>query len=201
MLLTAKIKRFALILAGNLAVLILVSIGFAQSSVNDIDAYVKKLDSFSRIHKNAAIVAANVSVYRTMAADDWRVFNTQASFRSYAKKTDLYTTAFNWKQNGKVVKSEFGYSSPSGDWSQSVDNYFRPDGSLAKAASEMRTFVNNCVIKKSFYYDGSGRLISQSAKYFDVRTNRPKKPCEAMNSGDVTYYTSASKLPFAKLIP
>jgi hypothetical protein len=182
-------------------VFIVASIGFGQSSVRDIDAYANKLDSFSRLHKSAAITAADVSDYRTKSADDWRVFKTQAAFRSYTKKNEVYTTADNWKQNGKLVKSEFGYSSPSGDWSQAVGNYFRSDGSLAKASSEMRTFVNNCVIKKNFYYDANGKLISKTAKYFDVRTNRPKRPCEAMGSGEVTYYTSVSKLPFAKLMP
>jgi len=194
-------KRFDLAPFVFLIVVAIASIGFGQSSIREIDAYAKKLDSLSRLHKSAAITAADVSDYRTKSSDDWRVFKTQAAFRSYTKKNEVYTTADNWKQNGKIVKSEFGYSSPSGDWSQSVDNYFRPDGSLAKAASEMRTFVNDCVIKKNFYYDAIGNLISKTAKYFDVRTNRPKKPCEAMNSGDVTYYTSASKLPFAKLMP
>lgn len=194
-------KRFDWALFVLPTVLIVASIGFGQSSIRDIDAYAKKLDSFSRLHKSSAITAADVSDYQTKSADDWRVFKTQAAFRSYTKKNEVYTTADNWKQNGKLVKSEFGYSSPSGDWSQAVGNYFRPDGSLAKASSEMRTFVNNCVIKKNFYYDASGKLISKTAKYFDVRTNRPKKPCEAMGSGEVTYYTSVSKLPFAKLIP
>jgi hypothetical protein len=193
-------KRFKLSLFVFLTVLIVSPTGFGQSSIREIDAYAKKLDSFSRLHKSAAITAADVSDYRTKLADDWRVFKTQAAFRTYTKKNEVYTMADNWKQNGRVVKSEFGYSSPSGDWSQAVGNYFRSDGSLAKASSEMRTFVNNCVIKKSFYYDASGKLISKTAKYFDVRTNRPKKPCEAMNSGDVTYYTSVSKLPFAKLL-
>ena len=194
-------KRFVLVLLVNSTVLILASVGFGQSSIVQIDAYAKKLDSYSRLHKTTAIIVADVSDYRTGSNENWQVFKTQSSFRSYTKKNDLYTTAYNWKQNGKVVKSAFGYSSPSGDWSQSVNNYYRSDGSLAKAASEMRTFVNNCVIKKTFYYDSEGTLIHKTARYFDVRNDRPKKPCEAMNSGDVTYYTSVSKLPFAKLIP
>jgi hypothetical protein len=199
-LLIKKVKRSVLLSLIPSTLFLFGADAFAQSSVTAIDAYSTQVTKYSRSHKSTAIMAVDVSDYEKGSPANWRVFKTQADYEAYAKEHDIYTEATNWRQGGRVVLSEFGYSSPSGDWSRAVKNYFRSDGTLAKAESEMRTFVNNCVIRKRLYYGADGALIQKTTNYSDLFTNRPKKPCEAMGSGDVTYFTSVEKLPFAKLL-
>lgn len=165
------------------------------NTVVAIDKYVKTLNNIEKKSKEPDIVAADTS-----DADSdkpvWKKFVSVKALEKAREEKETYTIAYNWKSNGKIVVSNFTYFSPSGDWSQYVYNYFREDGSLARVDSELRTFMDDCVISQKYYFNSKGTRIKKTLAYFDLKTDKPKKRCLGADALKFDFFRSVGKLPF-----
>lgn len=165
------------------------------SATKAIDSYVRSVEKLTDSRKQPDLVMAD-----TADADaekpDWKRFASPAELEKAREEKEAYTIAFNWKKNGKIVASNFTFFSPSGDWSQYVFHFFRPNGTLARVDAELRTFMDDCVIKQEFYFDRSGKRLRKTLAYFDLNTNKPKRRCLGADALKFNYYRSTEKLPF-----
>jgi hypothetical protein len=181
---------------------------FAQPAkivtVAQIAAYAKTIDRMTDRRKEPDVVIADVSDYET-DVPEWKKFKSTKELEAFREKTETYTIAYNWKDKAKIVASAFTIFSPSGDWAQYVNHYFRPDGSAAKVTTEMRTFNGDYIIIREKYFDARGKVLKKTAKFLDLMTKKPKKPTEEMLDEDsefykTDFYTRLSALPFYSLI-
>jgi hypothetical protein len=67
----------------------------------------------------------------------------------------------------------------SGDWQQTVEHCFRPDGSVAFVLSVLRTFQGNVQVEDRVYFNAAGQRIRTLRQVSDLKTNKPLKPGEA----------------------
>ena len=172
-------------------------------TIKQIDAYAKSIDIMTDRRKEPDIVIADVSDYDT-ENPEWRKFKSTAELDAFREKTESYTIAYNWRMNGRIVASAFTIFSPSGDWAQYVNHYFRPDGSAAKVNTEMRTFNGDYIIIRENYFDPRGKLLKETAKFLDLTTKKPKKPTAEMLDENsefykADFYKKVSALPFFAL--
>lgn len=80
-------------------------------------------------------------------------------------------TAF--KSDGKIRSATLFQTSPSGDWAQTFDYCYRPDGTLAFILAELRTFRGNVRVVDRLYYSSTGVQIRKIRKHFNLDTNKP----------------------------
>jgi hypothetical protein len=199
--------------SGLLIIILLVSalqnVSFAQSNtaeIKKIKAYCKTIDAFVKRNKSPQLIFADISDYNDDSKAKWRKFASEKALEKFREKTETYTIAYNWRKNGKLIHSNFTLFSPSGDWTQYVYHYFRPDGTLAKVESDMRTFYGDMIVLQTIYFDSKGKLLSKTTQYKDLTTHKPKKPSKdflsdfsQLKSGE-DYFKKTSKLPFASLL-
>ena len=196
-------RKINFVLLRPFILLLFVSFVFAQPgslvTSTQIDAYAKKVGRYTDHSRKVAIAFADVSPYGS-SDESWKKIGSWDDLDNYTTDHDAYGLALVWKQNGKVTATNFTYTSPSGDWNDYVNHYFRPDGTLALVTSEFRTFANTCVAKQRFYFDRKGKQIKNTVSYSDLETGRRKAPCVSDESLKFTYYQSVTKLPFSGLL-
>ena len=196
--------KFAAIAILLLTVFGLVSAqGKKTAEIRRIDALARTVDRIAKNdHKN--IIVADTAEFDQEKAN-WKLFESEKALDKFRENTETYTVAFNWLRNGRLAASNFTLFSPSGDWTKYVFHYFRPDGSLALAKSELRTFFGEYIVREERYFDKRGRLIKRTIRYFDLTTEKPKKPTKEMRDDNpslykVDYYLNVKKLPFVALL-
>jgi hypothetical protein len=178
---------------------------FAQKSKNTeikrINAYVKTINAFVE-KKKPHIVFADTSDYNETSKPKWRKFASEKVLEKFRETSETYTIAYNWRKSGRLIQSNFTLFSPSGDWTQYDFYYFRPNGTIAKIASELRTFMGDLIVLRDFYFDGKGKPLRQTTRYRDLNTNKTvKKPNDGdFQTTEVEIYKTVRQLPFAKLI-
>jgi len=172
-----------------------------NASIRRIDAYVKTIDAFVG-KKKPHLIFADISDYNDDGKAKWRKFASEKTLEKFRAQSETYTVAYNWRKNGKLVESNFTLFSPSGDWAQYDFHYFRADGTLAKTASELRTFYGDLIVLRDFYYDNKGKLIRQKTRYRDLNTKKPvTKPKDIdFSDSEVKIYKTVRQLPFSRLI-
>lgn len=165
------------------------------SATHTIDSYVRSVEKITESREQPDIVMADTA---DPDADkpNWKQFGSPAELEKAREEKETYTIAFNWKKDGKIVASNFTFFSQSGDWSQYVFHFFRANGTLARVDAELRTFMDDCVIKQKFYFDQRGKRLRKTLAYFDLNTDKPKKRCLGADALKFDYYRSAEKLPF-----
>lgn len=168
----------------------------SSSTIRPIDAYVRSLDAWVSSRKEPDLVVADTADVQA-PKPAWKRFESVAALDKAREEHETYTIAFNWKRNGRITVSNFTYFSPSGDWSQYVHHYFRFDGTLAMVSAELRTFMDDCVIKQRFYFNSAGKRLKKTLRYFDLNTDRPKKRCLGADALKFEFSTSIAKLPFS----
>lgn len=176
-------------------------------AVREIEEYCKNIDAFTKTHKNPQFVFADTADYTEKKSKPrWKKFASVKSLEKFRETTETYSIAYSWRKNGKIVRSNFTLFSPSGDWSKYVYLYFRADGTLAKAESELRTFYGYFIVLNDIYFDDKGKILKKTTKYLDLKTEKPKMPSkdDFADNGDnfklTEYYKTASKLPFNYLL-
>jgi hypothetical protein len=173
-----------------------------NAELKRINAYVKTLDAFVKRNKRPHLIFADTSDYNDNSPPKWRKFASEKALEKFRETSETYTVAYNWRRNGRLVQANFTLFSPSGDWAQYDYHYFRADGTIAKIASELRTFMGDLIVLRDLYFDGKGRLLRQTIRYRDLNTKKPvKKPAdEDFQTTDVTVYKTVRRLPFARLV-
>lgn len=182
---------------------------FAQGknagSIRQIDAYVKAVDKIVANRRSRKIVIADVSD-ENAGRPKWRKFESETAFEKFRQNSETFTIAYNWKNSGRTVASNFTEFSSSGDWAQYAFHYFRRDGSAAMIRTELRTFNGDFIFIEDRYFDVQGRQINKRSKYLDLGTKEHIKPTKEMrneSSGYLSgssYYKSVAKLPFVRLL-
>jgi hypothetical protein len=197
--------RIVLINIVALSLLFGASISKAQSTSSQtltIDRYVSSLSKLRR--KAPTYVFADVADYEAKAPK-WEKFRSEAALEKHRDGgSEAYTIAYVWAKNGKVVGTNVTHFSPSGDWTEYVYSYYRPDGSLARADVDFRTFYGDLMILQKVYFDAAGKVIKRTKKSMDLMTRKPKKagadftPDSELMSGD--FYRTTAGLPFASMV-
>jgi hypothetical protein len=172
-----------------------------------IDSYARTIDALVKRGKSPHLIFADASDFSgENAKPKWKRFNSEREFEKAREASEFYDIAYVWRQNGKIAAANFTRSSPSGDWVHYVYHYFRPDGSLAKVESELRTFYGNLIVEQDLYFDRRGRILQKNRKFLDLQTQKPKKPEKEFLEGNadfvsrVDYYQRTNRLPFAALL-
>ena len=158
-------------------------IAVAQSrntaAIKEIDQYVRSVDRIVENKRQRKFVIADIAEQEDKEAK-WKLFVSEKALEKQRRTSETYTIAFNWKHRGRTVASNFTDFSSSGDWTQYVYHYFRPDGSAAYITTELRTFYGDYIVIHEQYFDVKGKRIRKSSKYLDLTTQKPKKPTDEM---------------------
>lgn len=174
-------------------------------TVKQIDAFAKAIDSKTKRAKSLKLVFADVSDFESDGPAKWQRFASEEALESHRQKNEAYTIAYVWLDGRKVVSTNFTLFSPSGDWAKYVYCYYRPDGSLARAESELRTFYGDYIGIRRQYFDKDGKILSNSVRFLDLKTRKPKKPSNEFLDGNPAwdrsdFFRSTAELPFAHLL-
>lgn len=172
----------------------------SAAAIRQIDIYARSLDRLTRRHPEPDLVFANTADY-DQKKPKWKSFASSKALEKFRENTETYTIAENWKQNRRIVLSNFTLFSPSGDWAKYVYHYFRSDGSLAKVTSELRTFYGDYIVIEDLYFDAKGRRLKRKIKYLDLTTRKPKKLTsdflgDNSMASEVDYFKRTNLLPF-----
>ncbi|MBK6749040.1 MAG: hypothetical protein IPG67_03270 [Acidobacteria bacterium] len=173
------------------------------NSVRSIDTYVKTIKKLSLGNDRHKIIFADTADPE-QTKSKWKRFGSEKALEKFREKSETYSIAYCWKQGGKFVGVNFTDFSPSADWANYTFHYFRPDGTLAKVESEMRTFMGDYIVQTNFYFNRSGRRIGKTRKYLDLTTKKPKEPTPEMKDENNSmfgfdYFKTTKKLPFARI--
>lgn len=177
-----------------------------KTAIKIIDAYCKKVDSFIEKYKSPKLIFADTADYSENSQSNWKKFASEKALGKFREEKETFSIAYNWRKNNKIIQSNFTLFSPSGDWSKNIHLYFRPDGTLAKAESELRTFYGNFIVLHDIYFNSNGKILKRTVKYLDLKTEKSKKPSgdDKANNGDnfnfTEYYKKTDNLPFARLL-
>ena len=177
-----------------------------KSAIKQIDLHCKKVETFTRKYKSPQLIFADTSDYTENSKPKWKKFASEKVLEKFREEKETYSIAYNWRKNDKIIRSNFTLFSPSGDWAKYVYLYFREDGTLAKAESELKTFYGNFIVLNDIYFNAKGEILKKTTKYLDLKTEKPRKPSEDdfANTGDnfksVEFYKKTDKLPFAFLL-
>jgi hypothetical protein len=168
-----------------------------KAEIKQIDMYRKEINAFSAKYKNPNLIVAEVSDATTEGPAVWKKFKSKKSVEEVQFNQAVYI----WKKNNKIVQANFTVTTPSGDWMQFVNHYFREDGTLAKVEERLNTFYGNVTVKRSYYFDRRGTLLQKTAKYYDLNTQQPKKSSEVNFTDEkAEIFKKLSKLPFVFLL-
>lgn len=196
---TVNRKKFVFLL-----VLFFVSFNQIQAQTETaakIDAYTKTVSRLMETERKRifADIASNGK------ATNWKEFKTE-SLRDEADTGDnLNENAYVWMKDGKVAAATFTIQSPSRDWAQFVTFFYRADGTLSKAESELNTFYGSVTVKRNYYFNSKGKTIKQNVSYFDLESQKPVDIAEREKLGEfidrkVVFFKNTSGLPFIKLL-
>lgn len=184
--------------------LIFILFGWSQAqtkAVSQIDTYVKTISKRTKNTKQE--IFADVS--SNGKKSNWKLFKTEKSLSAADNGSNLNESAVVWTKNGKVSVATFTFQSPSHDWAQFATYYFRPNGTLAKIASNLNTFYGYVTAKRIYYFDSKGKIIKQNIKYFDLNSEKPLQMNELKKEREfidekVKFFINTNELPFIKLI-
>lgn len=166
-----------------------------------IDEYAKTISSWMK--KTKQRIFADVSSDGKSA--NWKEFKTEKMRDNADKGDNLNENAYVWTKAGKIASTTYTFQSPSRDWAHFVTYYFRTNGTLAKAESDLNTFYGSVTVKRNYYFDFKGKILKQDVKYFDLRTQKSINLKERQKDGEfidekVKFFKNTNKLPFIKLL-
>lgn len=179
-----------------------------SASIKQIGAFSKAVNDFIKQNKRnnqSQIVVAETSDYGS-PKPTWRRFASMKSLEKYRETHEVYNSANSWRRNNRTILSVITLSSPSGDWAKYLYLYYRQDGTLAKAESDLLTYRGDFVARQKFYFDPGGKLVKKSVAFFDLNSEKPKKPASSYLSDNApflnenNYYKTTAMLPFSELL-
>jgi hypothetical protein len=179
------------------AVAFLGLVGLSHSTVSEIESDVKSIDS--AIGGREPRVFGDVSEYRRGAKEQWRSFKNLKAMDKYQTKMDIYAWALYWTDGRGRAKTSVTFSSPSGDWAQFVDYYFRTDGSLMKVDETLNTFNGSTSAHKRKWFSSSGKVLGSNTVLRELGSGKVVAE-SSFNDHPATVYKTRSQLPFSRLI-
>jgi hypothetical protein len=174
--------------------------GQTDKLVKPIEAYARKIEAFVKSEGKPHVIVADVSDYNKSDKAVWKKYTSEDELEKARETEESYTIAYNWKKDGKLVATNFTYSSPSGDWAEYVYYIFREDGSTARAERELRTFMGDLIVNRIYIYDEKGKLLKQTKTFRDLETQKPVKPTDDFQDMEMEIYKSKDNLPFIEIL-
>jgi hypothetical protein len=174
--------------------------GQTDESVKAIEAYAKQIEAFVKKEGKPHLIIADIADYNKSDQPVWKKYDSEEEFEKARETEESYTIAYNWQKDGKLIATNFTYSSPSGDWAQYVYYVFREDGTTARAERELRTFLGDMIVNRVYIYDKSGKLLKQTKTFRDLNTQKIVKPTDNFMDMDVEIYKNKGSLPFAGML-
>jgi hypothetical protein len=168
----------------------------AQTTVATINTYTKQIDR--NVNPKQARLFGDMSGIEDQNSK-WQEFKTARQRDGAGNGDNLNESAAVWTRQGKVVRADFTFTSPSGDWMHFITYHFRDDGSLAKLHAQLNTFYGNVSVVRVQYFNTAGAVIHSTKKFLDMKSQRTIKPQEFMDN-PVTVFRSISELPFHTLL-
>lgn len=166
-------------------------------SRNPFGEYIQLVEKHIEMQINPGFVVADISTDYNADKPIWKRFSSVKEFEK--GEVNSYNTAYVWERNGKIAAVNMTYSSPSGDWVQYVRYIFAEDGSTAKVRRDLRTFMDNIILVREYFYDENGKLLRQSRDFSNLETQKPIKELKNFMDIDVKIYQNRSQLPFASM--
>jgi hypothetical protein len=124
----------------------------------------------------------------------WRSFKSAADLKAYAEKAGPPNTqASMWTAPGGTAIAEVRFQSEAGDWADTVEYCFRPDGTLARVDALLENITAEVTVHRTTHYGAGGAQLSTHARATDWEGKRLKK---ADTSGKVPVYPTLASLPF-----
>ena len=172
------------------------------NQIAEIESYAAGLDRYIKRNASRARRFADVSNYEKNEPERWQEFPTSKALDKAWQDGKTYKSSNVWfNPGGDLTVALFTLSSPSGDWSQYVTNYYRADGSLAKLNSELRTFMGNVIVIRNRFYDTGGKQLKETTRYLDLTTKKPKRvKQDEFQDMEIPVYAKTSSLPFYNLL-
>lgn len=131
---------------------------------------------------------------------DWIEFPDLDTVNKMAKIRSVYETAEVWNLNSGILFVSMYLTSSSGDWSNSVDYCYRPNGALAWMESELRTLPRGGARRiRTSVFSLDGKIVSQRTQVFDLGTGKPLKNSRFIDQEEHVYLTPMG-LPFTSLL-
>lgn len=165
-----------------------------------INSYAKQIDLFIKRNPKARRIFADVASGTVEEPTRWREFKSEAQREKADTGDNLNENAYVWSKAGKVVGANFTFQSPSRDWAHFAMYYFREDGTLAKIQSQLNTFYSDMTVRRESFYAPDGKLLHSTVKYFDLNSQKPKKPDTDFPEFPIPVYQKIQDLPFFKLL-
>lgn len=172
----------------------------ALSPTRTVNSYVKQIDQFIKLNPKKHRIFGDVASGTTDESSRWQEFKTEAERDQADTGENLNESAYVWSKAGKLVGVSLTLQSPSGDWTQFVMYYFREDGTLAKIRARLNTFYGDFTVRRERVYGPSGTLLRTTANYFDLNSQKPKKPVKDLPDFPIPVYLKAQDLPFYNLL-
>ena len=171
----------------------------ADKAVQAIEAYAKTIDEFVGKEGGPHLVIARVGDYNDEANLVWKKFASEAEFEK--AEIESYETAYVWKKDGRIVRVNVTYSSPSGDWVEYFFQTYREDGTLARVERDFRTFLGDVVVNHVRIFDENGKRLTETKTFRDLNTDKEirEEDAEYMNVEAGEAYMNVADFPFAGL--
>jgi hypothetical protein len=163
-----------------------------------IEAHARQLDAYAKRNARGGRLFADTASYTDGSAPRWQEFRSKRAL----ERAEVYSAATVWTQPASdALLADFTLSSPSGDWAQYANYYYRGDGTLAKLHSELRTFMGDLIVIRDRFYDTRGKLLHEKTRYLDLNTRKPRKVEEgSFQDIPLELYAKTSDLPFHSLL-
>lgn len=172
---------------------------FAQGhdkSVAEQTRYCKTVYEFTQSNP-PNVFLAEVEPASSKSRARWREFPTKEELE---KDEHHLNAALVWLRDSKIVAANLTISSGSGDWFQYGDYCFDSDGRLAEVKEELRTSYGSIVAKRTYVYDGTGKLLEKIEKFTEFDNTTPKQPNEDFIDEILPIYLRSDDLPFIQVL-
>lgn len=166
-----------------------------KSTVKEAEQYCHGISTLSKQPK--VLVFADTA---KGVESQWRQFGSQASLIEGLGDQTPRAVALVSRRKGRIVEANFTFQSESNDWAKYSNHCFRPDGTLAMIRSTLNTFHGNVTQVLVAIYSKSGKLVDKKTTYFELNTQKPKKPPTYFQQENIPVYMRVSDLPFFALV-
>lgn len=165
---TQVFTRFSLLAAALAALLIQ-----TPAHADVVPAEIVKIRALYEQCQAVRLVKTNPKVHAVAVYTDGDYTKDPKWVKAAPKDAEVMSEVTAFKSDGKIRSATLFETSPSGDWAQTFDYCYRPDGTLAFILAELRTFRGNVRVVDRLYYNPSGVEIHRVRKYFDLDTKKP----------------------------
>jgi len=151
------------------------------------------------------------SYWVEVAGDDngshWVSFGSKDAAEK-ANQKGFWKDAQVYSDGEKVVLMEMEIKTPTKEWVQKIDYYFRQDGTLGKAHSNFRTFGAYdkkkgpehqflAKVLRDRFYDTKGKCIKRSTPVISNASTHREMQNVVFTDGSWPFYPNVSGLPFS----